>query len=178
MKKINLLLIFILLLPVVLAGVTNPLPTELELLKAEEGRFKFQIQNLNRPVPISCEFELQGDSPMKIEFDDDSVIVDANSKQDFLGTVKAPKTYGRYVQEFCVRCIPVDEASGASVRIDSCGLPVAINVVSSRTIENMTVENILTQTWAIALVLVAVLALGMLVYKHEKHKIKNKLSKK
>ncbi|MEA3430531.1 MAG: hypothetical protein U9R08_04625 [Nanoarchaeota archaeon] len=173
MKKLIAILLFTLfLVPIVYAGVTNPLPPELELLKSESGRFKFQIQNLNKPQAIECIYELQGESDLNIDFDDDIMFVDANSKAEFYGTVKAPKILGFYTQEFCIRCSPASEQSGATVKIDSCGLPVNVNVVQQRLTNNMTIpDKSYDFTLIIALVLVAVFVV-VLLYHFKKGKSK------
>lgn len=187
MKKIIAVILFsLILLPIVYAGVTNPLPPELELLKSESGRFKFQIQNLNKPQAIECIYELQGDSDLKIDFDDEVLIVDANSRAEFYGTVKAPKSLGFYTQNFCVKCSPVTGESGAFVKIDSCGLPVNVNVVQQRSTLNMTVpEKVLDLTLIIAVALILTLVLFLLLfhfkvgrYKHGKKTVAKKMPAK
>ncbi len=130
------------------AGVTNPQPTELELMKTESGRFKFQIQTITNPSSILCTYSLEGDSPLIVEFDDDEVLVEANTKKYVYGTVTVPENieqkisfdtqgYMVFEENFCVSCGSADGIAGASVQINTCDLPITVRVVSQRTRDNM-----------------------------------------
>jgi hypothetical protein len=171
-------IIFLLTASLVYAGVTNPLPPQLELLKGETGRFKFQVQNLNKPVALDCSFELEGTKNLDVTFDQSSGTINANDKSDFFGSVKAPDTIGRYTQNFCVRCSPKSQESGASVKIDSCGLPINVNVVAQKTKENMRVEdrhdNKIIYVGVIALVVI----IACILWYYFRKKSHKKISKK
>lgn len=174
MKKLITTLLVLILVPVVFAGVTNPLPSELELLKGESGRFKFQVQNMNRPAPIECLLELEGSSDLDISFDVNKVLVPANSKTELRGTVKAPDMLGSFNQNFCVKCMPADQESGASVSIDSCGLPINVKVVNKRSRENMVVDFEKHNSWLLPLIIVAAIVLIYLFLVSPKLACKNK----
>ncbi|MBW3004045.1 hypothetical protein KY337_05775 [Candidatus Woesearchaeota archaeon] len=171
MKKLITLLLVLLVAQFVFAGVTNPLPSELQLLKGESGRFKFQIQNINKPTAVECSLELEG-SFLDVEFDDDVVTVDANAISEFYGTVKAPKELGKYTQNFCVKCAPIDQASGAAVTVDSCGLPINVNVVLTKTRENMTVENKSSNMLPVIIVIIVLVVIFLLYWYMLRPKLK------
>jgi len=163
-------LVFMLTLQFVLAGVTNPLPGEIELLKGESGRFKFQIQAVNRPTDIECTFNLEGDSPLIVEFDDATAFVEANSVKDFYGTVDVPRKldYGKYTQSFCVECNPKDKLEGATVQIYSCGLPINVAVVKERTKNNMNVPGKPFDYALLVAVLVVAIIVIIIIFKKKK----------
>ena len=121
-----------------LAGVTNPLPTELNLLQGEEGRFKFQIQAVNSENDLNCVAKLKDESVFSIDFDPAEILVEAGSVQDVYGTVDTSRKmdYGTYQEEFCIVCIPVDGPTGAAVAVETCGLPLKVNVVEERGFKN------------------------------------------
>jgi len=130
------------------AGVSHPLPTSIELMKGESGRFKFQIQNLGKPNNIVCGASLEGVSPLKVVFDEEEMKVAADSVKYFYGTVSVPNDYTptttgfnpsseQYTQKFCVECKPDSTNPGASVQIRSCDLPINVNIVEVRTTDNM-----------------------------------------
>lgn len=182
MKKSSIFVIIIILFlmtaSLVYAGVTNPLPPELELLKGETGRFKFQIQNLNKPVALDCTFELEGTKNLDVTFDQISGTINANDKSDFFGSVKAPDSMGKYTQNFCVRCSPTSQESGASVKIDSCGLPINVNVVAEKTKENMQVEDKHDNKMIYVGIIALVAIIAYLLMHYLRKKSSKKISKK
>ena len=123
----------------VLAGVTNPLPTELNLLKGESGRFKFQVQTITSDQEVECTSSLPEESIFTIDFDPPTITVPARSVQDIYGTVNVPKDieFGTYEETFCLSCKPTQSPEGAAVLIETCNLPIKVNVVSERTRDNM-----------------------------------------
>ncbi|MBD3248819.1 hypothetical protein GF336_02125 [Candidatus Woesearchaeota archaeon] len=139
-KIIYIIIGLIILSQLAFAGVTNPLPSELNLLKGESGRFKFQVQAIESQEDMECIPSIEEDTALDVEFDEDTIIVSAGSIKEVYGTVTAPKNIGTYVQNFCVSCQPSSSAAGTSVKKDTCGLPITVNVVLERERENMTVE--------------------------------------
>jgi len=134
-KKILLVLTFLIFLIVaqtVSAGVTNPLPTELNLLKGESGRFKFQIQTIANNQEIKCSYYLADESLLKVSFDPSEIIVPAGTARDIYGTVTVPREldYGTYEENFCISCKPTAGQAGTAVEINTCDLPIKVNVVT------------------------------------------------
>lgn len=143
MRKLILWILGILIIAqIAYAGVTNPLPTELNLLKGESGRFKFQIQTIASNQEIECTYALAEESPLLVSFDPTEIIVPAGSIREVRGTVTVPKDldFGTYEEKFCISCKPTEGTAGTSVAIDTCGLPIKVNVVSERTRDNMYVS--------------------------------------
>lgn len=138
--------LFIVILPLVnaIVGVSNPLPSNINLYKGESGRFKFQIQNNLDPEAKTCEVTLEGDSPLVVEFDDLEFLVGAKSIKEFYGTVnvpsdesradenKDPLEYKKYSQSFCVKCSGSSQTEGAQIQNIACGFPINVNVVTER----------------------------------------------
>ena len=144
MKKILALVsILIFLLPVVFAGVTAPLPSNIELTKDESSRFKFQIQAVNSDDDIVCTYAFNQDPPFLVEFDDTETTVAAGSRANVYGTVTPTEAtgYGTTKSEFCVSCGPVNAPAGASVKVDTCGLALTVTLVNERTRDNLNVPE-------------------------------------
>lgn len=133
------------------AGVSHPLPSKFELMKGESGRFKFQIQNLGRSDSVVCTATLEDESLLIVEFDDEEMVLEGDSRRYFFGTVSVPEDYSPesvsfnaesedYTQNFCIQCNPESTAAGASIQIRSCNLPINVVIVEARTRENMLVS--------------------------------------
>ena len=109
MRKTILWILSILIISqIAYAGVTNPLPTELNLFKGESGRFKFQIQTVASNQEIKCDYSLAGESLLIVEFDPASITVPAGTVRDVYGTVTVPEEldFGTYEENFCISCRP------------------------------------------------------------------------
>lgn len=159
--KIILYIIGILLLVhLVSAGVTNPLPTELDLLKGESGRFKFQIQTISSEQEVICTYHFSNEAPFSVEFDEEQVTVPAKSVKEVYGTVRVPRSLdlGTYQQEFCVSCDPTEDSAGASVQVETCNLPITVNVVQEREKDNM---NIPSNPSFLGIILVAIIIISI-----------------
>ena len=121
MKKAILWILGILIISqLAYAGITNPLPTELNLYKGESGRFKFQVQTVASNQELECTPSLEGDSPLEIEFDEEVVIAPAGSVRDVYATVSVPNDvgFGTYEENFCLACKPTEGAAGADPERD------------------------------------------------------------
>lgn len=134
----------ILLISNALAGVTNPLPAELNLKRGETGHFKFQVQAVASKEDISCIFEEIDMTPILIEFEESNAIIKAGEKRYIIGSAFVPKDveFGSYEEKFCVKCQPVEKKEGNQVNIVTCGLPIKVNIVKERTRDNMKVVEI------------------------------------
>jgi len=184
MKKIILLGIFtILIIQLVSAGVTTPLPSNMELLKGEDGRFKFEIQGVNQESNLICDYSFESEPLFEVEFDEDSVVVEAGEILEVYGTVKVPKDldYGSYTAEFCVICNKESTEAGASVNINTCGLPLNVNVVDERTRENLYVPDkvknyklVLLIVVIVSIIILALVITALLKKKTTKRKYKKK----
>ncbi len=186
MKKSLIYLGMILVLTqIVLAGVTNPLPTELNLLKGESGRFKFQIQTIASNQEVECTSILPEDSIFDIDFDPPTIIVPAGTVRDIYGTVSVPRDidFGTYEESFCIGCTPTTGQEGAAVTIETCGLPIKVNVVAERTRDNMYIPPkpfpFIGKVIVVAVILVTLAIIIYLVWKkkHEKP-VKKRTAKK
>ena len=140
MKRTILFILGILVLSqIAFAGVTNPLPTELNLLKGESGRFKFQIQTVASNQEIDCVYRLEKEFPLEVEFDPAEITVPAGAVRDVYGTVTVPGEvdFGIYEANFCISCEPSQGMGGTAVKVNTCDLPIKVNVVATRDKENM-----------------------------------------
>ncbi len=181
MKKIIYAVLIIILSQIVFAGVTNPLPAELNLLPGESGRFKFQIQTVTSDYNLSCDYSLEEKSPLNIEFDSDEIVVPAGTIEDIYGTVDVPDEldYGTYEASFCISCEPTSKKAGASVKIDTCDLPIKVNVVSGREKENMYVPpKPVNRTFIIVITILVFLIITGMIYFFSKLSKKPKKKKK
>lgn len=172
-------IIALFLLPFVFAGVTAPLPSNIELTKGESGRFKFQIQAVNNDADIMCGYRLTSAPPFFVDFDVPEASIKAGTRQDIYGTVSVPETLalGTYTAEFCVSCRPSVAPAGASVNIDTCGLVLKTTVVEKRTRDNLYVPEKpqpkrlpLTQILVIAGLMIIALIAFWLFYLGKKRK--------
>ena len=165
MKKIMILFGILILSSFVYAGITNPLPTELNLLQGESGRFKFQIQTIASNQALECTASVVEGSILDVEFDDEVVTVPAGSIEEIKGSVSVSDNldFGNYQAEFCVSCRPLSEDAGTAVMIDTCDLPIKVNVVESRDKGNMTVENVKEFPMTTVIIL-GVIALAIILY--------------
>ncbi|MBW2965822.1 hypothetical protein KY342_01820 [Candidatus Woesearchaeota archaeon] len=138
-KTILWILGILIIMQIAYAGVTNPLPTELNLYKGETGRFKFQIQTVASNQEIECVYRLAEESPLSVSFDPATIVVPAGTVRDVYGSVTAPRDldFGTYEEEFCISCKPTQGTAGTSVQIETCDLPIKVNVVEERTRDNM-----------------------------------------
>lgn len=171
----------ILLAQIAFAGVTNPLPSEIQLLKGESGRFKFQIQTIAHPYAVICSYAVEENPIFNLRFDDAELIVEGNQVKDFYGTVTAPRKldYGKYSAKFCISCKDIQNPPqpGANVEIRTCGIPINIDVVKQRTVQNMFIppkqRSPLFFPLIIAIIIILIL-LAILIY----FLLKNRKSKK
>jgi hypothetical protein len=191
MKKTILFIVFaLLLIELVSAGVTNPLPSNIELLKGESGRFKFQIQNMDTSASdITCTYSLTSKPAFDVSFDNAETEVKAGTRQDVLGTVNVPGSLGTgsYSVEMCVSCSPNNAAAGANVQTNYCNIPLNVQVVPERTTPNLYVpekESNLSLYIAITLIIIIIAVLYILIRKKKKqapikfHKTVEKLKAK
>ena len=184
MRKIMVWLLSILIVAqIVYAGVTNPLPTELNLFKGESGRFKFQIQTVASNKELECSYALAEESPLIVEFDPATIVVPAGTVRDVYGTVTVPGDldFGTYEENFCISCKPTAGQAGTAVQIDTCDLPIKVNVVSERARDNMYVPPKETpfpwQIIVIASVILVIIALSV-IYVWGKRRLLKKLEER
>jgi hypothetical protein len=175
MKKIIFLLALLVLSSFALAGVTNPLPTELNLEKGENGRFKFQIQTVASNQELNCNYYLTGAAVFDVEFDPDTIIVPAGTVREVYGTVKVSRDmdYGNYQEEFCISCFPTDNPGGAAVAVETCGLPLNVNVVDERIGENMNIPPKPVPMLLILIIVAGVVLVGVFGYSYYRHRKDN-----
>ncbi|MBW2980808.1 hypothetical protein KY360_05320 [Candidatus Woesearchaeota archaeon] len=185
MRKIILLMLGMLIISqIAYAGVTNPLPTELNLFKGESGRFKFQIQTVASNREVECNYRLAKESPLVVEFDPAGITVPAGTVREVRGTVSVPEEvdFGTYEEKFCISCRPTAGQTGTSVAIDTCDLPIKVNVVSERARDNMFVAPKPSvfpwQAAVMVLLVLAVIIALVVVYVFGKRRLLRKLEKK
>jgi hypothetical protein len=196
-KLIFAILILLISIQIAVAGVSHPLPSQLELMKGESGRFKFQIQNLGKPDTTICTASLEGESPLVVEFDEDEMTVPGDSVKYYFGTVTVPNDYSpdsvgfnpssqEYTQSFCIQCTPESATPGASVQIRSCDLPVNVKVVDVRTKDNMYVSpkprpgfpvGIFIGAVVLVLIIITIMALRKKGFLKKKKQVKLKRKK-
>jgi len=112
-------------------GVTQPILEKNTMLKGDSSRFYFEIQAVGYTYKQSCIWSLNGMDPLKVNFDETSVIVDAGEIKKVYGTVSVPadtptKTYNGWLS---VTCEPYVEVSGGSSIKKTTNVPFVVNVV-------------------------------------------------
>jgi len=163
-RHLIIVLMLLLLAQIVCAGVTIPLPSELNLFKGESGRFKFQVQAVTSEYALDCAVEMSGETPLVIEFDSETLIVPAGGVKEFYGSVGVPRVadLSTYSTSFCVTCTPANKGAGAAVEVRTCDLPITVNVVEEREKENMTIPpKPLQIPWT--LLIIGVLLVGAII---------------
>ncbi len=189
MKKTILWILGILMIAqIAYAGVTNPLPTELNLFRGETGRFKFQIQTVASNQELECLFYLSEESPLQVTFDPATIIVPAGTVRDVYGSVFVPRDlkFQTYEENFCISCAPTEGAAGTSVKIETCDLPIKVNVVQERTRDNMFVPprpfplylKILIGAGVLIAIIIVIYLIRKLLGKKKVKVVKKKAAKK
>ena len=169
MRKVILLpIFFILIAQLIGAGVTHPQPTELELLRGQSGRFKFQIQTIAEPYAVECTYSIEdAETSLIVEFDTPTTFVEGGTKKNVYGTVTAPidADYGVYEESFCVQCdrIYLEKPAGTTVQIKTCDLPITVDVVPVRTRANMFIPEEPKGIKIVQIVLIAGIAAILLI---------------
>ncbi len=141
---ISILLLLLVFSPAVYAyGVTRPLPYELELLRGEEGKFKFQIQVVPSEFTKDCSYSLKEGFPLVVTFTEPNVLVGSGQRKDVIGTISVPSkaNLDTYTGELCVSCVDSVESSGTVVKQEVCGYQLKVNVVATRTRDNMLIPG-------------------------------------
>lgn len=172
MKTIAYLAILLILSSAALAGVTNPLPTELNLKPGESGRFKFQIQTVASNQELNCRYYLTEASVLSVKFDPAEIVVPAGTVREVYGTVKASRSldYGAYAEKFCISCFPTSSPSGAAVAVETCDLPIKVNVVEERAKDNMYVPPKPFSAVLLLIVVLGIVTAGVIGYSYLRHK--------
>ena len=69
---------------------------------------------------------------MSVVFDPATIVVPAGTVRDVYGTVSVSNNldFGTYEESFCISCKPTQGQTGAAVQIETCGLPIKVNVVT------------------------------------------------
>ena len=101
------------------------------------------MQALTNANNIVCSYSFKKEPVFDVDFDDEETLVEAGTRKDIYGTVVASKNLelGKYSSEFCVSCSPESSLSGASVKIDTCGLELKVTVVDERSRDNLYVPE-------------------------------------
>lgn len=156
-------------------GVETPIPSSLQLLKGESGRFRFQIQlSPEEPENMFCSYILQNISDLRVEFDDPGPLeIAPGSHIVVLGTVTAPETAepGKHTEKFCVSCRRLNTPAGAAVMGVYCTPEINVEVVGVRTKANMQIPpkpapetNIMLIAGIIAGAVIALLIIIFLIF--------------
>ena len=125
-------------------GVTYPLPSELELLRGESGRFWFQIQNVAGTGNQFCKYSIE-DLGLSYAFDNPNGIEILEGMMfDVYGTINVNSNdeIKLYQGKVRVECSPETktEGTGASV-VKTLSVPIKVNIVEIRTHENMIIPD-------------------------------------
>ena len=157
-------------------GVTKSLPYDLELLPGEQGTFKFQIQLVPTESEQECSYQVKEGFPLKISFEQGSVIIQPGNRKDVIGFVTAPKDipYSGYAGEICVTCSGIVGQSGTSVNQFVCN-NFEVSVVESRTRDNMYIPaeqkpevNLPLLFAGIIIIIIAIVIFVLIMYKKKK----------
>jgi len=112
-------------------GVTQPILEKSTMLKGDSSRFYFEIQAVGYTYKQSCAWSLSGMDPLKVDFDQTSVVVNAGEIKKIYGTVSVPADapIKNYIGWLSVTCEPYAEVSGGSTIKKTTPVPFVINVV-------------------------------------------------
>ena len=143
-KKIimNILVLSILLLftaKTVMAGVTYPIPSQIQLMPGEQDRFRFTVTSTS-DSDQQCTINPDKLVPLAITFDELEFTITSEEKIKLvMGTVSASSDAlnGDYKETFSVTCRPITEGEGSTVSTTINKIPINIQVVSERTKENI-----------------------------------------
>jgi len=150
-------------------GITEPLPVGLKLLRGDSQRFFFQIQAVSSTNKLECTYTITGMDPLIINFDQDSVTVDAGGVENVYGTVTVPetapvKTYSGQVMVNCAPPIGAQEGTGSRLQ-QSMAVQFNLNVVGA--LEERKTETIPEEqpkvsyipTFTILVIIIAIIAI-------------------
>ena len=141
--KIGIFVFILLLIPLSVRayGVTKPLPYDVELLQGEEGRFRFQIQIQPAETSKKCTYSIDQSFPLDVTFQDEHVSLSSGEVRNIIGFVRVPDgtSIGTFTGELCVSCVDQEGQGGTVIKQDVCGFPITVNVVSTRTKDNMVI---------------------------------------
>ena len=137
-SKFGLILVLTLLMSaqiVLSLGVTQPIPSDLKLLRGDTARFFFQIQAVMETNKQSCGYSISSSiSPLAITFDEKETVVNAGEIKKVYGTVSVPnnapiKDYGA---DMTVSCKPsIEGEQSGSVIHKSLVVPFTASVVAT-----------------------------------------------
>lgn len=187
MKKILLsFLIIIVLLPNVFSlGITDPLPSTIEVETKDSARFKFNIETFSTPEHLLCNIELDDNTDFSVEFDSGNEIeVLPNQRKELYGTIKTDSNIElkEYTRTFCIYCETLSDNKKSGVAVNKnnvCGLPININVVTKRMNPNMAIPQSISKSYStliISIVIIISLIL-LLFYYNSKYKMNKKRRK-
>jgi len=145
-KNILILTLFLfILIKLVYAGATYPVPSEIQLKPGENSRFKFIVTS-SGASELECIISPDLLVPFEIIFDETEFIIpEGETSKPVTGTVYVSEgtTTGKYQETFSVTCKPILEegSEGSTVSTTTKGLPINIDVVKERTKENMNIPT-------------------------------------
>ena len=146
-KGILIAIIFLIITPISMAAVTQPMPRLIKMEAGMESPFKFQIQNINREEAINCTYRVNDNHHLKnnniseevnVNFKTNYTIVDANSKEDVYGSVFVLDTTlsGEYQKSLCTTCFPLIQKSGTSFSLETCSQYINVEVVEPKPVKS------------------------------------------
>ena len=180
MKKIfTLMFLFLFLFSSVLAiGVSYP--NDLELLRGESGRISFSVQLVKITQKSICTFAMENMASLRLEIDvGNETVFDANSINYVYGTITVPSDAELKIYEGKLRvsCAPQIELQGSGSKItQSMGVPIKVNVVETRTKENLIVPpKPFDWFWVIIIssIVAIIIVSGLSLYVYKKRKPKD-----
>jgi hypothetical protein len=150
-------------------GITEPLPVGLKLLRGDTQRFYFQIQAVTSPDKLACTYSISGMDPLVVNFDKDSVVVDAGEIVNIYGTISVPdtapvKTYNSQVTVNCAPSVELKDTSGSFLQ-QSNVVRFNVNVVEAleerktETIPEEQPEVSYIPTFTILVIIIAIIAI-------------------
>ncbi len=148
-------------------GVGYPFPSQLELKPGESGRFQFEIQASPEEGPVTCNYNIEQQLPLTIEFDEQPIPITPTGqtiRMPVYATVTAPIDIepGSYSTSFCVSCSPAISGQPIGVVGSYCGITFGVDVVGERTRENPYVPPKPSKTNTLVLTLMLI-GIGILI---------------
>ena len=132
-RKIFLLIIFfslVLFRSVNSQAVTEPLPKNLVVERGSSVEFHFQIQTINLKEKYECSYSVSGLEPLRVSFEENSVIIEPGKVKEIHGRIKAPfdAPSGEYTGKLSVSCKPLVKVKGSLItQTTELKLPVEVS---------------------------------------------------
>ncbi len=149
-------------------GVTRPVPYNIEITPGSSEEFSFEIQAVTSTEDVVCKPSISGMQGLEV-FLDDQIEVSAGEIKEVTGKITAQEdvAFGEYSGQLNVNCHALNSEEGSDVNTAIGGLAITANVVEQTGKVVQEEKEASTTMWLGAIIVVAILALALVVYKTE-----------